>query len=88
MPSEVLFPVFERRGKMPPPDLVFCGDDGRAKKTVARLIRGAGFHPFDLGGLEAARLIEPFTLVIANVAYRPRTNGRLAYRFERPRARR
>jgi predicted dinucleotide-binding enzyme len=37
-PSEVLFPVFEARGRGTPPDLVYCGDNKRAKKTAATLI--------------------------------------------------
>lgn len=35
VPSEVLFPVFERREKASPPDLVYCGDDEEAKSTAA-----------------------------------------------------
>lgn len=45
VPSEVLFPVFERRGKGSPPDLIYCGDDKGAKSTAARLIRDVGFNP-------------------------------------------
>jgi 8-hydroxy-5-deazaflavin:NADPH oxidoreductase len=54
-PSEVLFPVFDGRGRGTPPDLVYCGDNKGAKKTAATLIRDVGFNPVDLGALSAAR---------------------------------
>lgn len=82
-PSEVFDSVFERRKQKTRPDLVFCGDHPEAKKTAATLIRGIGFHPVDLGALSAARFIEPFSLLLAEIAYRPSTGGRLGYRFER-----
>jgi len=81
-PSEVLFSVFERRHNKTRPDLIYCGDHKNAKATAARLIRDVGFNPVDLGRLELARYIEPFTLAVAELAY----NGdgpELAYRFER-----
>jgi predicted dinucleotide-binding enzyme len=82
VPSEVLFPVFERRGRRTRPDLIYCGDHKGAKKVAASLIRDAGFNPIDLGALLAARNVEPFVLIVAQLAY----NGdgpELAYRFER-----
>src|SRR5216110_1792760 len=39
VPSEVLFDVFAARRKANGPSLVYCGDDSRAKKTAAGLIR-------------------------------------------------
>jgi len=83
VPSEVLVPVFERRGKKSPPDLVFCGDDEGAKKTAAHLIRDVGFNPVDLGSLSMARYVEPFSLLAAQLAYNGRHGPELAYRFER-----
>jgi 8-hydroxy-5-deazaflavin:NADPH oxidoreductase len=83
VPSEVLWPVFEARGKIAPPDLVFCGDNGRSKKTVGGLIGDVGFNPVDLGALEAARYVEPFALVVAQIAYDRSNHPELAYRFER-----
>jgi 8-hydroxy-5-deazaflavin:NADPH oxidoreductase len=82
VPSEVLFPVFERRGRSKRPDLIYCGDKKGAKKVAASLIRDAGFNPIDVGALRAARNVEPFVLLVAQLAY----NGEgpeLAYRFER-----
>lgn len=83
VPSEVLFPVFERRGKGKPPDLIYCGDDKGAKKTTAGLIRDAGFEPVDLGPLSTARYIEPFSWVVALLAYNGPDGPELVYRFER-----
>ena len=80
-PSEVLFPVFERRGQGTPPDLVYCGDHKGAKKTAAALIRDVGFNPVDLGALSAARYVEPFSLLVAEIAYNGENGPELAYRF-------
>jgi 8-hydroxy-5-deazaflavin:NADPH oxidoreductase len=81
-PSEVLFSVFERRRRKTRPDLVFCGDNNRAKKTAAKLIRDVGFNPVDLGELSAARYIEPFSLLLAQIAYDGANSPELGYRFE------
>jgi predicted dinucleotide-binding enzyme len=81
-PSEVLFSVFKRRRRARPPDLVYCGDNKRAKSVAARLIRDIGFNPTDLGGLEAARYIEPYSLLLAEIAYSG-DDPELTYRFER-----
>jgi predicted dinucleotide-binding enzyme len=83
VPSEVLFPVFEARGKAKRPSLLYCGDDERAKTLVAGLIRDARFEPEDAGPLRMARYLEPFTLLIAQLAYETEGGPQLAYRFER-----
>jgi len=83
VPSEVLFAVFARRRRTPRPSLVFCGDDARAKRVAARLIRDVGFAPVDAGPLLTARYLEPFTLLIARLAYDGAGSPALAYRFER-----
>lgn len=83
VPSEVLFPVFRRRTKGSPPDLVYCGDNSGAKKTAAGLIRDVGFNPVDLGPLSAARYVEPFSLLVAQLAYDESGGPELAYQFER-----
>ena len=41
----------------------YCGDDAHAKGVVRGLIEDVGFEPLDLGGLSAARVLEPMTLV-------------------------
>jgi len=83
VPSEVLFGVFEGRRRVAKPSLVYCGDDPESKKIAARLIRGAGFAPVDLGPLRMARYTEPFALLVARIAYEGKGDPALAYRFER-----
>src|SRR3989441_6935218 len=83
VPSEVLFGVFEARRKTGRPSLVYCGDDAGSKKTAAQLIRDVGFDPVDAGPLRVARYTEPFTLLIAQLAYEGDDGPELAYRFER-----
>ncbi len=82
VPSEVLFAVFERRDGDTRPSLVYCGDNEDAKETVAQLIRDVGFDPVDAGPLEVARYLEPFTMLIAKLAYEGDDGPALAYRFE------
>ena len=82
VPSEVLFDVFEARRKARKPSLVYCGDDASGKKVGAQLIRDVGFDPVDAGPLRIARYTEPFTLLIARLAYEGDKGPELAYRFE------
>jgi predicted dinucleotide-binding enzyme len=82
IPSEVLFDVFEARRKKSRPSLLYCGDDAAAKKVAAGLIRDVGFDPVDAGPLRIARYTEPFTLLIAQLAYEGDRGPELAYRFE------
>ena len=83
VPSEVLFGVFAARRKATKPSLVYCGDDAKSKKMAAELIRDVGFDPVDAGPLRVARYTEPFTLLIAQLAYEGDEGPELAYRFER-----
>ncbi len=83
VPSEVLFGVFAARRKVRRPSLVYCGDEARSKKIAARLIRDVGFDPVDAGPLRIARYTEPFTLLVAQLAYEGDEGPELAYRFER-----
>ena len=83
VPSEVLFGVFEARRKANKPSLVYCGDDASGKKIAAHLIRDVGFDPVDAGALRIARYTEPFTLLVAQLAYEGDGGPELAYRFER-----
>jgi predicted dinucleotide-binding enzyme len=82
VPSEVLFEVFERRRRKSRPSLVYCGQSAAAKKVAGELIRDAGFEPVDAGPLKIARYLEPFTLLIARLAYEGKRGPKLAYRFE------
>ena len=83
VPSEVLFGVFAARRKATKPSLVYCGDHASSKKIAAELIQDVGFEPVDAGPLRIARYTEPFTLLIARLAYEGESGPELAYRFER-----
>jgi len=83
VPSEVFFGVFAARRKKVRPSLVYCGDEAKSKKLAAELIRDVGFEPVDAGPLRIARYAEPFTLLIAQLAYEGDEGPELAYRFER-----
>jgi 8-hydroxy-5-deazaflavin:NADPH oxidoreductase len=82
VPSEVLFDVYDARRKTKRPSLVYCGDDKKAKAVAAELIRDAGFDPVDAGPLRIARYTEPFTLLVAQLAYEGDRGPEMAYRFE------
>ena len=49
----------------------------------ATLIRDVGFNPVDLGSLSMARYVEPFSLLVAQLAYSGSAGPQVAYRFER-----
>lgn len=82
VPSEVLFGVYAARRRTAKPSLLFCGDDARAKQIAARLISDVGFEPLDIGPLRMARYTEPFTMIIAHLAYEGARGPEMAYRFE------
>src|SRR5712691_6638972 len=83
VPSEVLFGVYEARREASRPSLVYCGDQRRGKEVAGGLIRDVGFDPVDAGPLRIARYTEPFTMLIAQLAYEGKGGPELAYRFER-----
>jgi predicted dinucleotide-binding enzyme len=83
VPSEVLFSVYEGRRRANRPSLVYCGDDKRAKALAVTLIHDVGFTPVDAGPARIARYIEPFALLVAQLAYQGKGGPELAYRFER-----
>lgn len=83
VPSEVLFGVFAARRRKTRPGLIYCGDEPDANAVAAGLIRDAGFDPVDAGPLRIARYSEPFTLLVARLAYEGDGGPALAYRFER-----
>src|SRR5262249_5532863 len=82
VPSEVLFSVYRARRRPRRPSLLYCGDGDAAKKIAARLIRDVGFAPLDAGPLRIARFTEPFTLLIARLAYEGDRGPELSYRFD------
>lgn len=83
VPSEVFFGVFDARRKAKRPGLAYCGDDDGAKAVAATLIRDVGFEPVDAGPLRIARYLEPFTMLMAQLAYEGTGGPEIAYRFER-----
>jgi 8-hydroxy-5-deazaflavin:NADPH oxidoreductase len=83
VPSEVLFAVFDARRRKNRPSLAYCGDHAPSKKVAAKLIRDVGFDPVDAGPLKVARYLEPFALLVAQLAYEGKGGPELAYRFER-----
>ena len=81
--SEVLFGVYEARRRKRRPSLVYMSDEARARKVASELISDVGFEPVDAGPLKVARYTEPFTLLVAQLAYVGDEGAALAYRFER-----
>ena len=82
VPSEVLFGVFEARHRRSRPSLLYAGDDAGSKEIAATVIHDVGFEPVDAGPLRMARYMEPFTLLIAQLAYEGSRGPEMAYRFE------
>ena len=70
------------------PAACYCGDDIRAKRVTARLIRQLGFEPVDCGALESARYLEPLAMLVGELAYnqgkRPEVGVRILRRSRRP----
>lgn len=85
VPSEVLFDVHAARRGKARPSLVCCGDDASAKRVAKKLIRDVGFEPVDAGPLRVARYLEPFALLVAQLAYEGKGGPQLTYRFDRRR---
>ena len=83
VPSEVLFGVYAARRRAARPSMLYCGDQAGAKRIAATLIRDVGFEPVDLGPLRMARYTEPFTLLVAQLAYEGKAGPEVAYRFVR-----
>jgi predicted dinucleotide-binding enzyme len=83
VPSEVFFGVFDARRRAKRPSMAYCGDDTRAKDVAATLISDVGFEPIDAGPLRIARYMEPFALLMAQLAYEGDGGPEIAYGFER-----
>jgi len=49
--------------------MLVAGDDEQGKRTVLGLVEDIGFEAVDFGGLEGARLLEPFALTWIKLAY-------------------
>jgi 8-hydroxy-5-deazaflavin:NADPH oxidoreductase len=46
-----------------PPSMFYCGSDAGAKGEVEAILREFGHQPEDMGGVEAARAIEPLCIL-------------------------
>lgn len=46
-----------------PPSMFICGNDADAKRTVSGLVAQLGWQAEDMGGVEAARAIEPLCML-------------------------
>jgi predicted dinucleotide-binding enzyme len=83
VPSEVLFDVFAARRRRRRPSVVYCGNHRDANAIAATLLHDVGFDPVDAGPLRIARYVEPFTLLMAQLAYEGQGGPAIAYRIER-----
>lgn len=45
------------------PDMFYCGNDADAKAAVAQLLGAFGWNPVDIGKIDAARLLEPVSML-------------------------
>ena len=52
------------------PWMPVCGDDAEARSRVLALAAMLGFEPADLGGLSAARYLEPFAMTWIHMAFK------------------
>lgn len=66
-----------------PPSMFICGNNATAKKAVAELVSQLGWSPEDMGGVEAARAIEPLSMLWSIPALREK---RLDHAFKLLRA--
>jgi hypothetical protein len=58
----------DARGYAQKPVMFVAGDDAAHKPVVARLVEDAGFEAIDMGGLRAARLLEPLAMLWIELA--------------------
>jgi len=82
IPSELIVDP-DRLSRPVRPEVVYCGDDAAAKEVVADLIRDTGFEPVDAGPLRVARWMDPFALLVAQLAYEMDLGPEMGYRFLR-----
>jgi NADPH-dependent F420 reductase len=61
----------------------YCGDDSEAKSVVKGLIEDIGCDPIDAGPLQNARLVEPMTELLIQLAFVQGMGANVAYRLLR-----
>lgn len=62
-----------------PPDMFICGNDDNAKQTVTGICKAFGWDVIDMGGIEAARMLEPLAMVWISYGFR---NGSWNHAFK------
>jgi 8-hydroxy-5-deazaflavin:NADPH oxidoreductase len=60
----------------------YCGDDTEAKSVVAELLKETAVEAIDVGGLSAARYIEPAMMMLIQLAYTQQM-GQVAFKLLR-----
>lgn len=80
IPAELLQAI-GRHPVTPRPNTCVCGDDAAARAAVARLAAEMGLEPVDAGPLKVARWLEPFALVVAQLAYEQELGPALGVQF-------
>ena len=83
IPSELIRPPLLEVPSAERPEVLICGDDRRANDVAATLARDAGFTPVHAGALRVSRWVEPFGLVVGQLAYAQELGPALGYRFLR-----
>ena len=81
IPSELIRPPLLEVDSAERPEVLICSNDLRAKDVAATLARDAGFTPVQAGSLRVSRWVEPFGLVVAQLAYAQERGPALGYRF-------
>jgi len=56
-----------------PPDMFICGEDASAKQVVAGFCKNFGWGVVDVGGIDAARLLEPLCILWVSYGLRTQT---------------
>ena len=56
-------------------DVLVCGNDAEAKKTVMSLVTRMGLHPYDVGPAESARVVEGLTSMLIRLNIRHKVKG-------------
>ena len=58
-------------------DVLVCGDDAEAKKTVMHLVAKMGLYAYDVGPAESARVVEGLTsiLIRLNIRHKVKESG-------------
>jgi NADPH-dependent F420 reductase len=56
-------------------DVLVCGNDAEAKKTVMSLVAKMGLHAYDVGQAASARVVEGLTSILIGVNIRNKVKG-------------